>query len=238
VVNPPVLYRQLPDLDPPSDAGAGVDAPDLARTDAMVAMNEQYQRMLARIAEVGMEMIESIVARARADAEAEKAGVDAFCKVSQAIRRTIALQVKLARDAGTDRNAVDAERARRRADAAAAHKATKDEAIRDALHEAYLGSDTGADFDPDGDIVFGMMDIDTERLDDDDEFAGYLDRPVGETVAKLCAIVGLDPGACALEDGAWRVRRPPRFMPPVLSPHAVSGAKVSPPCESEFTPLE
>ncbi len=66
--------------------------------------------------------------------------------------------------------------------------------------------------DPDGDIVFGIMDLDTERLDDDDEFAGYLERPVGETVAKLCAVVGLDPGACFLEDGAWRVRQAP--LPP------------------------
>ena len=38
---------------------------------------------------------------------------------------------------------------------------------------------------------------------------GYLDRPVGETVAKLCAALGLDPQACEPDGDAWRVRRPP-----------------------------
>ena len=31
-----------------------------------------------------------------------------------------------------------------------------------------------------------------------DEFRGWLDRPVGETVAKLCAALELDPDSCAL----------------------------------------
>ena len=38
---------------------------------------------------------------------------------------------------------------------------------------------------------------------------GYLDRPVGETVARLCAALGLDPEACEPDGDAWRVRRPP-----------------------------
>ena len=46
-----------------------------------------------------------------------------------------------------------------------------------------------------------------EYLGDADEMRGYLDRPVGETVAKLCAALGLDPEACAPDGAAWRVRR-------------------------------
>ncbi len=38
---------------------------------------------------------------------------------------------------------------------------------------------------------------------------GYLDRPVGETVAKLCATLGLDPEACERGGETWRIRRPP-----------------------------
>jgi hypothetical protein len=37
---------------------------------------------------------------------------------------------------------------------------------------------------------------------------GYLDRPVGETVARLCAAMGLDPEACEPDGETWRVRRP------------------------------
>ncbi len=46
--------------------------------------------------------------------------------------------------------------------------------------------------------------------DDADTFRGWLDRPVGETVARLCAAVDLDPDSCARVGDAWRVRRPPR----------------------------
>ena len=207
-----MIYRSLPDLDPPADADADVETPDPARADVASALCERYQIMLARIAEIGMQMIEAGAQKATTDGGA--GDPDAFCKISQAVRRTIALHVKLARDARDDRNTVEVERARRRADIARAHKTAKDQAIVDGLHEAYFGSDTGADFDPDGDIIFGMADLDTERLGDADDFAGYLDRPVGETVAKLCAVFGLDPGACVFTDGAWRVRQPPAPLPP------------------------
>jgi hypothetical protein len=51
---------------------------------------------------------------------------------------------------------------------------------------------------------------------------------VGETVAKLCAVFGLDPGACFLENGAWRVRQPPRPTPPVPpSPSGEGGSERS-----------
>jgi len=205
-----VIYRSIPDLDPPADAD--VDAPDLARADAAIDLCERYQVMLARIAEIGMEMIEAGARQAKADGGA--GDPDAFCKVSQAVRRTVALHVKLARDARTDRNTVQAERARRRADGARARKTAKDEAILFGLHDAYFGSGSEPEFDPGGYLFDRMMDVDVERLDDSDEFAGYLDRPVGETLAKLCAIVGLDPGACVLDDGVWRVWEAPAPIPP------------------------
>ena len=48
-----------------------------------------------------------------------------------------------------------------------------------------------------------------EYLGDADEMRGYLDRPIGETVARLCAALGLDPEACESDGETWRVRRPP-----------------------------
>jgi hypothetical protein len=42
-----------------------------------------------------------------------------------------------------------------------------------------------------------------------DEFRDYVDRPVGETVAKICAILRLDPTSCIQDGETWMVRRPP-----------------------------
>ena len=46
-------------------------------------------------------------------------------------------------------------------------------------------------------------------LFDSDECKDYLGRPVGETVAKLCAAVGLDPALCVLDGETWKARRLP-----------------------------
>ena len=51
-----------------------------------------------------------------------------------------------------------------------------------------------------------------EYLADADECRGYYDRPVGETVAKLCAALGLDPDACRRDGDTWTVRRPPTCL--------------------------
>ena len=42
-----------------------------------------------------------------------------------------------------------------------------------------------------------------------DEFRDYLNQPVGETVARLCATLRLDPTSCVDDGGTWMVRSPP-----------------------------
>ena len=85
----------------------------------------------------------------------------------------------------------------------------KTDAVLDGLADAYAADTTDAEYN---DHIDNLMADAREYLGDADadEFRGWLDRPVGETVARLCAAVDLDPDSCALVGETWRVRRPPR----------------------------
>ena len=98
------------------------------------------------------------------------------------------------------------QRAERRATLDAAHESAKTEAIVYGLHDAYAASTPDAEYQ---EQVERLMEDAQEYLGDADEMRGYLDRPVGETVKKLCAAMGLDPDACVPDGETWRVRRPP-----------------------------
>ena len=80
--------------------------------------------------------------------------------------------------------------AERRATRAAAHKTAVDEAIIGGLHDARAADCPDEEYH---DLADRLMEDAQEYLGDADEMRGYLDRPVGETVAKLCAALGLDP---------------------------------------------
>ena len=99
--------------------------------------------------------------------------------------------------------------AERRASRAAAHKTAIDEAIIRGLHDAYAADCSDDEYH---ELAERLLDDAREYLGDADEMRGYLDRPIGETVALLCAAMGLDPEACERDGETWRIRRPiPRF---------------------------
>jgi hypothetical protein len=50
-----------------------------------------------------------------------------------------------------------------------------------------------------------MLSDKEDLLDDVEAFLDYLDRSVGETVAKLCVPPGLPPATCIREGAAWLV---------------------------------
>ena len=99
-------------------------------------------------------------------------------------------------------------------------------AIINGLHDAWAADCSDTEYN---DLADRLLDDAREYLVDADEMRGYLDRPVGETVARLCAALGLDPDACESDGETWRVRRPPldfelrleeraRRYPPSLPP--------------------
>lgn len=198
-------YRPCPDLTEPPQPPA--DTPDMIEAARAVERGERHGRMLARLAEIGMELAEDLAERARAEKEADIADVaGAFAKIAQAVRRTIALEAHLGEGVGARRTGLIAERASRRAAAGAAHHEAKDRAIRAAVEDAII--DTFAADEPDESIDELTCDME-ELLCEADDFSDYLQRPVGETVARLCQALGLDP-RWAIEGGeGWVVKSPP-----------------------------
>ena len=168
-------------ISPPDEAD--VDAPEMVAASAAVARGERHLRMLARLAEIHMEIAETIAQNAKiavADGKSQGDPAGSFDKIARAVRRTVALEAKLADQVNTGR----ADLAEKRVQARATHKAERPELAE-------------------------MLDDATDRLVERDEFKDYLDRPVGETVARLCAALGFDQQICIEQGVAWMVRSEP-----------------------------
>ena len=176
--------------------------------------------ILGEVAEIHLALTRSLGELALARVEAAKSEnrgltpdddvtLAALGKATQTLRRTVALRDKLDKQATARREGLQADRVRRRAERAADHVSAKTDAVLDGLADAYAADTTDAEYN---DHIDDLMADAKDYLDDADadEFRGWLDRPVGETVARLCAAVNLDPDSCARVGDAWRVRRPPR----------------------------
>jgi hypothetical protein len=208
-----MLHRALQDPTPPADAD--IDTAAMAETVRDLERCERHLAMLAELSEIGMGLARSLGELAQARIEKEKNGekapgrsedaAAAFDKMAQTVRRTAALEARLAAGVKARRESLITERAERRATIAAAHETAVEEAIIGGLHDAYAATCPDAEYN---DLVDRLMDDAQEYLGDADEMRGYLDRPVGETVSRLCAALGLDPEACESDGETWRVRRP------------------------------
>ena len=225
-----MLHRILQDPIPPAETDA------VAEASIADERGERRREMLAELAEIGMRLARSLgdLVEARIDHEKKTADAPprskdaaaAFDMMAQTVRRTLALEAKLAHGVKARREKLITDGAERRATRAAAHKNNIDEAIIEGLHDAYAADCSDDEYH---ELAERLLDDAQDYLGDADEMRGYLDRPVGETVAKLCAALGLDPQACEPDGDAWRVRRPPldfelridekaRKYPPPLPP--------------------
>ena len=211
-------YRSIEDPAPPVDTD--VDTAAMAETAAAAERAAWHVKILGEVVEIGLTLTRSLGELALARVEAAKSEnrglapdddltLAALGKATQTLRRTVALRDKLDAQATARREGLLAERVRRRADRAADHVGAKTDAVLDGLADAYAADTSDAEYN---DHIDNLMADAKEYLGDADadEFRGWLDRPVGETVARLCAAVDLDPDSCALVGEAWRVRRPPR----------------------------
>jgi hypothetical protein len=85
------------------------------------------------------------------------------------------------------------------------------DAIDDALTDAFtiMYGDGDDETDAGDALCHEMLGEKEDLLADLDEFKDYLRRPVGETIARLCVALGLDPDTCVRDGDRWRVKRPP-----------------------------
>ena len=236
-----MLFRSLPDLPAPTDADFDTAATSAA--EALVERGERQLRILARLTDIAMNLAEALGRQAQARIEAATTATTeadsppppledptiAFNRMAQTVRRCVALEARLAAGVKAGRDSLFADRAVRRAASTQAHEKAKLEAIIDGLHDAWAVDCPQTLYE---EQVERLMEDAQEHFLDADEFRGWLDRPVGESVAKLCAAVGVDPAACTLDGETWTVRRPPtafertiaELYPPILpSPSGEGG---------------
>ena len=195
-----MLHRVLQDPIPPAETDA--DTAAVAEAARGIERGERRREMLAELAEVRIE-------REKKSDDAPKRSEDAaaaFDKMTQTVRRTLALEARLAEGVTLRREGLITERGERRAARSAAHRTAVGDEIIEGLHDAWAATCPDEEYH---DVADRLLDDAREYLDDADEMRGYLDRPVGETVAKLCAAMGLDPDACEPDGETWRIRRPP-----------------------------
>lgn len=171
---------------------------------AAIARAEQRRARLERLSEIGMALAEQVGAHAAAAMAAvnEEAGGDparAFATVSRAVRMTLALEARFDDQImAMRRGQLPAPRgyrsmpADKAGEAEAAHMVARqpdprrdraDKAVREAIH---LEVET---------ITHAREKIDAlnERLFDSEAYDVLLDMPVRETVAAICADLGLNP---------------------------------------------
>ena len=158
------------------------DGPAAART-----LIERQLAMLARLAEIGMEIAEAAGRQATGAAEGaplRDPGL-AFVRVARAVRMTIALQSRLVGDlAALDRAAGQA-------------RAAQAGARRERLHrlvERAIEAEHASHEDWDDDAIERLSSDAWERLTDADDDAGLAGlAPFAEVVAAICADLGLSP---------------------------------------------
>jgi len=191
----PMLYRLLDD---PSEASPPPDTPAMAEAAAAVAMTERHHATLSRLAELGMALAEAIVAQTKEEGAAE-AGA-AFAKVGQAVRRAIALEQTLGSELGRRRGELAETRQARLAEARSKSWNARDEAIQREM-KGVIEPETADDKDR----AENLLD-DIDELLTSEEFSDYDDRPAGETIARLCQALGLDPDWCVETPEGWAVK--------------------------------
>ena len=229
-----MLYRTLPDLIPDADPdhAAAMAAAERADHDLRVLreLTDIATRLAASLGALVQTRIDKAVKEDRALTPDEIATAAAFDKVAQTARRTVFLRDKLDAHGKTRRESMTTDRERGRVARDEAHREIKKQAVIDGFHDAYAASTPEDDY---VEHVERLMEDVEEHLADADEFRGYLDRPVGETIAKLCAALGLDPDACAFDGDTWRIRRPPtefeRTCAEILPPLYGEGQAAKPP---------
>ena len=227
----PPQFTASPDGDAVANDNVDLFGPAILRA-------ERRLRDLAELTEIGMELTRALQRRVLAEAEAATVSTvingeiddsakspaskkpssdptEAFAKISRAVRLTINLETKAddalrALQSGQflAREALRAERDRPK---------TVDELVKastDARHRTYDRVETAIDRESLSEADYcGLMEAFGERLDNDEVYIGLEDRPLRETVERLCHDLGLSPDWSRWEGDDWIHDSPPWRAP-------------------------
>jgi hypothetical protein len=185
------------------DTPAAASDPNLP---AAIARAERLRGMLERLAELGMAMAEDIAERqlsAPCQSEPRHEPGRSFADVSRAVRLTAALVLRLDADIiamcngeAPPRRAASAEAGRPFAFGAKAPPCPVREKVREAVY-AVIDGEIG-----DVDVAMLALDRAHETLTERDDIDRFLDRPLRDCVAAICADLGLAPDWSLWSDDA------------------------------------
>ena len=226
-----MTYRSLPDPNELRDSE--FSPPEIVESARLVECGERQLRMLQRMAEVGIGLVERLgqiaisgVEPASGEGNAPATINDiagAYTRLTQSLRRTLAMEARLAEEMKDRRLGVFATRNKQHAEKIKVVENLVNQNIEYALTKVIRRERPEADRETSEHLLIDMF----ERLDDAEEFEDYRQRPPGETVAKLCAAFGLDPEFCIQDDDeTWMIRH-----------GGVPDIRPSPPGEGGFEPL-
>ncbi len=168
--------------------------------------------MLRELAQIGMGLARDVARRAQAPGAAAGDLGLAYGRIARAVRQTLALETRLE----------DGIEVRRREDRAAhelqaARLARRTLERRTKLVRRAVGQAIEAEAE-DADRVEYLIDRLDERLDDRQDDEDFLDRPLGELVARICKDLGVTVDLNLWEDEDWA--RPEAAAPPPPSGEA------------------
>ena len=165
--------------------------------DAAIQRAERHLRVLAELTEIGLDLTRALKRRVEAQAKTwadepppstERDPADAFQRLSRSVRLTLAMEARVAKAlrALIAGEAVAVET--RHADKARAkHRETAPARVVDLVTQAMR-----AEID-NQEALYDCREALEERLEEDEAYEGYIDRPLRETVERLCADLGLTP---------------------------------------------
>ena len=164
-------------------------APD---ADCAAPSRERRLKMLDRLAEAGMELVEALAAQGKGTGPKVVDGDVglAFSRAARAVRLAVLLQEQLS-EPGEDPEEI-ARAAEAQSRKAHIHRAVR---IVERVAKDHCRKKPG--------IIAACVYEARERLDDDDIYGLVASRPVGELVALICRDFGLQPNWDALAEEAW-----------------------------------
>jgi hypothetical protein len=201
--------------------------------DLSVARAEHRLRLLEELAEIGMELARALKPGPEADEKADKTAAEApakdpaavFAPLSRAIRLTLALEARTDQDLRDLKAGVS--RARKEARAKAAHDCgAREQQVRAlVLNVAERECESLEAFDE-------LEEALQERLDYDEAYDEAGQRPVRQTVERLCKDLGLTPDWSRWAGEGWAYEETPtrpRFSPfHQPSPRPILGDEAAP----------
>jgi hypothetical protein len=180
---------------PPSDPDP--DAPGACACGGAGDLAGERLAMLHELAQIGMRLARGVEREAEAPEAAAGDLALKFARIARAVRQTLALEARIEGELAARAREDAAQRAARLERETRARLAGRKTAIRCAVEQAIEAEADDHEFE-------ALFDHLEERLQDRED-TDFLDRPVGELVARICRDLGVTANWSLWEDEDWAI---------------------------------